>query len=205
MGSRVGKGRRKRKEAQERPPDKAQSSDQRQKGRDDPALLGAQHPPGAGGGAAVHHLDPDALRFQRTDEGTGRLAQARAGADQQKFRPRINVEQIAQIRRRQRVDRRGALPRQRSNGREQQAIGKDIIPDSKAPALKAGDDRPLPRLIAAQLDAGPRLSGCLAVQGRAPSSRGPMRSACAAILAFAAFFSALAGDRPSVISSEEDT
>ena len=91
-------------------------------------------------------------------------------------------------------------PGERPLGRQQQAVGKDIVPDAKAATLKAGDDRPLPRIIAAQLYPGP-----VPVQGRAPSSRGPVRSAWAAIFALLAFFSAAAGDRPRLISREEET
>ena len=48
----------------------------------DPAILGAEHAPGARGGAAVHRLDADTARLDRSDEGGRRAQQAGARPDQ---------------------------------------------------------------------------------------------------------------------------
>ena len=109
------------------------------------------------------------------------------------------VEQVAQRRDAYRRHRRRLHPGQRPDGAEQQPIREDIVLHPEAPALKAGDDRTLAAIVAAQFD-----SGVTVAQGWAPS-RGPMRSAWAAMPPFLAFFSDVCGLRPSVISSEEET
>ena len=173
---------------------------ERQQGGDDPPFLSAQHAPGTGGGPAVHRLDPDAEIFQPADKGARRLQQACPRAKQQEFGRGVECGKIAKRVNRQLLQHRRIIPSKRSGRREQQTTRKDIIPHTKTAPSKTGNDGPLPRLIAAQFDAG-----ALPVQGRAPSSRGPIRSAWAAMFGLLAFFSAAAGERPSVISSEEDT
>ena len=174
---------------------------ERQERRHDPALLRAQHTPGARGGATVHRFHAQPKRLHVADEGAGRLTQTTAGAQQQEFRPGIEVEQIAQRCKSQRRDIRGIVPRQSAQRRQEQPCRENIVPYPKPPPGEAGDDRSLPRLVAAQFN-----PCSLAVQGLAPSSRGPMRSACAASpLLLLALRSASCGERPSVISSDEDT
>lgn len=174
---------------------------ERQQCGDDPSFFGAQYAPGAGSGAAVHRFDADAALFKRPDEGPGRLAQTRTGAEQQKFGRRGGVEQVAQRLRRQRVDRRRVGPCQRADGAEQQAVGENVIPHPEAAPLKARDNRSLTAIVTAQFDTSAFALG----QGFAPLSRGPTRSACDAMLGLDAFFSDVWGVRPSEISSEDDT
>ena len=172
----------------------------REESRHDPTLLGTQYAPGASRRAAVHRLDANAHIFQFANEGARWLAQARSGAEQQEFGQRIDGQQVTQRSQRELPRLRRVAPPQGARRGEQQPFRKDIVPDAKASAGKAGNDRPLPRLVTAQFD-----TGALVGQGRAPSSRGPMRSAWAAIFVLLAFFSPTCGDRPSVMRSEEDT
>lgn len=143
----------------------------RQQSRDDPPLFGPQDTPRTGSGTTIHRFHADPQRFEGADEGTPRLLQARPGSQQQEFGLWLQVEQIAERRKVQIGGTNRRVPSQRPHRRQQEATGKHIVTHAKAAPRKAGDDRPLPRIITAQFDA------CtLVAQGCAPSF-GPMRSA----------------------------
>lgn len=171
----------------------------RHQGGGDPTFLRPQHAPGARGGAAVHRFDADVHRFQFADERPGRLRQTRAGAEQQEFGPWLHLQHGAERRQRQPLDKRRVIPCPGAVRVEQQARRKDVIPDAETAPGKAGDDRPLPGFVPAQFD-----PAALAVQGLAPSSRGPIRSAWAARPDLLPLPS-ICGFNPRVMSSDEDT
>ena len=100
----------------------------------DPAALAAQHRPGAGGGAAVHRLDADALRLDRADEGEGRPA--RSGPVPSSRNSGGDRARAAARHRQRRARRAGRRPAIGADRRDQQrAI--DAVIDLEPAARKA--------------------------------------------------------------------
>src|SRR4051812_29055344 len=96
----------------ERPPLPPFSA-QGHEGGGDPAAFAAQQAPGAGGGAAVHRLDADALRLERADEWAGREGERWARAEQEEFRWAFKGEERFEL-----LDgQAGCRPRRRPAGR----------------------------------------------------------------------------------------